>query len=172
MPIFSSGLFLVISIIYLGLFIIELYLSATWGKQYFKSGLVLYARKIRLNPHTAFSAQRVTEMLAMSPALKGFEFRAFNDFECAFREVFQFTKRYFPLMHGLIEIDLPNSEIRMTGRSDWTWLAAVVLMIISAASGTMDWFFPIQFMLILIIPYTMQVSRYALVERRLKAVVA
>jgi hypothetical protein len=163
---------LVVMVIYLGLFVAELYLSATWGKWYFKSGFVLYARKIKLNLQVAVSAQRLAEMLVMSPALSGFEFQALNNFQCAFREVFQFTKRYLPLMHGLIEIDLPNSEIRLTGRSDWTWLGAVALLTIFATSGRTDWVFPLQFTLVLIIPYIMQVARYALVERRLRALYA
>lgn len=114
--------------------LIELLLSATWSKFYFRFGIPIYGRTVPV-PETfpwqlPISTMKAGVARRFWPVVK---FSGISEERCGFRETFlagfdPFRLRYFPIMRGAIVLDMARRRIRVVGLCNWYALLAVILI--------------------------------------------
>ena len=111
-------------------FVGEVVLCARWEPWYFRSGLVIYSRRVSAvgrEPH--LPAPSELEASFKSFLLPNLVFRAFSPDEIVFREKLLSIRlfSYSPLMHGHIEFRPLERAVSVQGRLNWFSLIFFVL---------------------------------------------
>lgn len=150
------------------LLLIEFVLLMAWVGGYYRWGLPLFSRRIKV-PRAAlldfpFGQLENETTREQWPSLR---FHPLSKRSCAFRESMgiHFGWRYPPMMRGLIQIDLQRSEIRVVGWCNWTVLAGALSAIPALAvapSGVLV------VALLCLASYLVQRHRYLCVEEAVR----
>lgn len=123
-------------------FLVELFLSFTWNRRYFRFGIPVYVRHCEIGK--GLTSQEITELVS---AASSFSIRLIADREIAVREPFGILARG-GLMHGIILLSPEGGTMKIIGYLDWivllfgvalfflgSWLAFPFLVIILALYG-------------------------------------
>jgi len=107
----------------------EILVSWTWMGFYFRYGLPVYRRKVRINkfgPKFAEELERMHHSNVSLPLL----FRAISRREIAFREKAYgiYWLRYAPVIRGLIHVSKDSKEIYITGLLNWYVILLIVFL--------------------------------------------
>jgi hypothetical protein len=124
----EAGLYVALALV--AVFAVEAFLSSRWLPSYFRSGLILFSKRIEAPapepsglPH-AIQLEFEMRSALTSPLL----FRTLSPGEIAFREEL-FEMRllgYSPLMHGHIEARPTDQSVFVRGRLNWSSLVLFV----------------------------------------------
>ena len=143
-------------------FVGEVVLCARWEPWYFRSGLVIYSRRISaFGREPQFPAPAKLEASFRSFLLPNLVFRVLSPGEIAFREKLLSIRlfSYSPLMHGHIEFRPLERAILVQGRLNWFSLLFFVLFALGLAREGLLSFLPILCGLYALI-YVIQAFRY------------
>jgi hypothetical protein len=123
-------------------FLVELLLSFTWNRAYFRFGIPVYIRRCELVEGK--SSDEIAEYLG---ATSNYSIRSLSDREVAIRERFGILARG-GLMHGIILLNPTDGSMRIVGYLDWvvllfgialvfigTWLTLPFLAVLLALYG-------------------------------------
>ena len=124
----ESGLYVALALA--AVFAVEAFLSSRWRPSYFRSGLILFSKRIAARATTPSGLPQAVQLefemrSAYAPPLL---FRALSPVEIAFREEL-FEMRllgYTPLMHGHIEACPTERSVFVRGRLNWSSLVLFV----------------------------------------------
>lgn len=115
------------ALVLLAIFFVELLLSFTWNRSYFRFGIPVYVRHCGMQ--NTVSPQEVVKLISASSS---FSVRLVADREIAVRETFGILARA-GLLHGIILLNPVGGTVKIIGYLDWIVLFfGAVLFIIGS----------------------------------------
>ena len=142
--------------------LIETVLSARWIRAYFRSGFLVYSKRISpAGIATVLPGPSTLESAVRSTWLPSLVFRQLSPTELAFRErLFEFRLfSYTPLMHGLIECRVADHQILVQGRLNWSTVLFTLFFAVGPAREAWLVFLPFLAGVLAVI-YALQAYRY------------
>ena len=142
--------------------LVETVLSARWNRAYFRSGFLVFSKRISpAGMAPALPSPSALEMAVKSTWLPSLVFHQLSLSELAFRErLFEFRLfSYTPVMHGLIDCRGAEHLILVQGRLNWSTVLFILFFALGPAREV--WFVVLPFLAgVLAVIYAFQASRY------------
>lgn len=115
--------------------IAELIVSGTWQSFYFRAGIPLFKKSIRLSSPPELSVDDLNRRFERGVFMP-LRFKQMSPHEVAFREAFSGFRllSYTPVIHGLIRYDETTRELHMIGFANWFALLFIIVLIAIASS--------------------------------------
>lgn len=150
------------------LLLAEILVSWTWMGFYFRYGLPVYRRKVRINkfgPNFAEELERMHQSNVSLPLL----FRAISRREIAFREKAYgiYWLRYAPVIRGLIHVSEDRREVHITGLLNWYVILLIVFLPLMLALEEV-WSYYLVILAAVFIIYAIQRYRFGEVGKKLE----
>ncbi len=146
----------------------EILASWTWMSFYFRYGIPVFRRRVRINrfgPKFAEELERMHHSNISLPLL----FRAISHREIAFRERAYgiYWLRYAPVIRGLIHVSEDSREVHITGLLNWYVVLLLVFLPLMLALDDV-WPYYLVILSAVSIVYTIQRYRFGEVGKKLE----
>lgn len=151
---------------------------AFWFKNYFRYGVVCFFIKFKVNSNQfVFSdtslEKTFTGVSNLFFPISAMIFKTFSNYECAFREKFEFRSIYLAIMHGMMTYDPETEKVTIKGKLNYfpvimfVIIIPVVLVSIDDNPSFKDGI--ILGPLLFVFFFTAQLIRYLIISFRCKA---